>query len=269
MEHRRIPMKAFPVKGAQSVSRTLQVLRAIAGQLGRGVSLAYITQQTELTKPTAHRLLQALMAEGMVERSEEEGYFLGPECYALGVIADQRYGLSRIASMPVKRIAQECGDSAFFSLRSEWHSICLIREDGNYPIKTHVLQPGTRLPMGVGGGGIAMLAALDDDEVERCLDANAEECATHFPHDQRTDLLPRIAECRALGYGINRGSVVAGSWGVGAVVRDEAGRVIGSLSIAAIDSRLQPDRQQKFGPLLVREAKALESTIRNARRVRG
>ncbi|OHY98372.1 IclR family transcriptional regulator [Salinicola sp. MIT1003] len=261
-------MKASPIKGAQSVSRTLQVLRAIAGRLGNGVSLAYITQQTELTKPTAHRLLQALMAEGMVERSEEEGYFLGPECYALGVIADQRYGLSRIASTPVKRIAEECGDSAFFALRSEWHSICLIREDGNYPIKTHVLQPGTRLPLGVGGGGIAMLAAMDDEEVEQCLTMNAEECAAHFPQDQRADHLPRIAECRALGYGINRGSVVAGSWGIGAAVRDATGRVLGALSIAAIESRLQPDRQRTLGPRLVQEARALETKIQQAQTTR-
>ena len=256
------------IQGAQSTYRTMQVLRAIAGQLGKGVSLAYITQQTTLSKPTVHRLLQALMAEGMVERSDEEGYFLGPECYALGVIANQRYGLSQIASTPVARIAADTGDSAFFSLRSEWHSICLIREDGSYPIKTHVLQPGTRLPLGVGGGGIAMLAAMDDNEIEQCLEANAEECAAHFPNDQREDHRPRIAECRALGYGINRGSVVAGSWGIGAAVRDCHGRVLGSLSVAAIESRMQPDRQRELGPRLVKEAQALEAKIRKAQMTR-
>ncbi|MDV6317995.1 IclR family transcriptional regulator [Chromohalobacter sp. HP20-39] len=256
------------VKGAQSISRTLQVLRVIAGGLGEGVKLSWITRRTGLAKPTAHRLLQALLAEGMVEKSESEGYFLGPECYVLGVIADQRYGLSHIASEPVARIAAECGDSAFFSIRSEWHSLCLVRKDGNYPIKTHVLQPGTRLPLGVGGGGIAMLSALGDDEVEQCLVANAEECAEHYPHDQRADQLRRIAECRELGYGINRGSVVAVSWGIGAVVRDPRGEVLGTLSIAAIESRLQPERQQVLGPQLVREAAALERKIQEAQRMR-
>ncbi|WIX33354.1 IclR family transcriptional regulator [Salinicola sp. JS01] len=261
-------MNSGHIQGAQSTYRTLQVLRAIAGELGSGVSLAYITQRTGLSKPTVHRLLQALMAEGMVEKSDEEGYFLGPECYALGVIANQRYGLREIAATPVARIAADTGDSAFFCLRSEWHSLCLIREDGSYPIKTHVLQPGTRLPLGVGGAGIAMLAAMSDDEVEQCLAANAEECAAHFPNDQRADHLPRIAECRALGYGINRGSVVAGSWGIGAAVRDRHGRVLGALSVAAIESRLQPQRQRELGPRLVEAARTLEAKIHRAQRMR-
>jgi len=256
------------VKGAQSISRTFQVLRAIASGLGGGVTLAYVTQRTGLTKPTVHRLLQALVAEGVVEKTASEGYFLGPECYGLGVIANQRYGLSRIASGSVARIAAECGDSAFFSIRSEWHTLCLIREDGDYPIKTHVLQPGTRLPLGVGGAGIAMLAALDDDEIERCLAANADECAKHFPYDLKADKWKHIAECRMLGYGINRGSVVADSWGLGAVIRDTDGGVIGALTIAAIGSRLKPERQEVLGPQLVREAAALERKIHEAQRMR-
>ncbi|SDO12246.1 IclR family transcriptional regulator [Vreelandella arcis] len=256
------------VKGAQAISRTMQVLRAIAGKQGFGATLSYITLRTGLTKPTAHRILQALVAEGMVEKSDNEGYLLGPECYMLGVIADQRYGLSQIASGTVARIAAKCGDSAFFSIRSEWHTLCLIREDGDYPIKTHVLQPGTRLPLGVGGGGIAMLAALDDNEIEKSLAANAEERAKHFPGDERADQLARVAECRTLGYGINRGSVVADSWGIGAVVRDDKKCVLGALTIAAIASRLQPDRQQELGPLLMQEAAALEEKICEAQRMR-
>ncbi|ALM50916.1 IclR family transcriptional regulator [Halomonas huangheensis] len=256
------------VAGAQSVSRTIQVLRAIANGTGRGVTLAQITKHTGLTKPTTHRLLQALVAEGMVDRSENDGYFLGPECYALGVIADHRYGLRTIVAEPVARIARECGDSAFFSIRSGQHSICLVREDGDYPLKTHVLQPGKRLPIGIGGGGIAMLAALDDDEVEQCIAANADECAQHFPNDLPDNLRARVEECRSLGYGINRGSVIKGSWGIGAAVRDSEGRLLGALTIAAIEDRMQPERQQELGPELVAEARALEKRIRAAQQLR-
>lgn len=254
------------VAGAQAISRTMQVLRSIATETGKGVSLAYITRSTGLAKPTAHRLLQALIAEGMVEKSENEGYFLGPECYALGIIADRRYGLTSIAAAPVARIAHECGDSAFFSIRNESHTICLIREDGDYPLKTHVLQSGKRLPMGVGAGGIAMLAALNDDEIERCIAANAQECADHFPNDHPENLRANVKECRELGYAINRGSVVRGSWGIGAPVRDSRGMVIGGLTIAAVEDRLHPERQRELGPKLVEEAKALETKIHEAQR---
>ncbi|MCR2674153.1 helix-turn-helix domain-containing protein, partial [Salmonella enterica] len=84
-----------------------------------------------MSKPTVHRLLAALAAEGMVEQDlASRRYFLGPECHVLGNIASERFGINRLAAPVVARLAHECGDSAFFSLRRDVFAVCVLREDG-------------------------------------------------------------------------------------------------------------------------------------------
>jgi DNA-binding IclR family transcriptional regulator len=47
--------------------------------------------------------------------------------------------------------------------------------------------------------------------------------------------------------------IVEGSWGIGVAVLDNRGMVRGSLSIAAIESRMQSARREKLGRLLFAE----------------
>ena len=251
---------ASRVAGAQAISRALSVLRAVARMRVEGAGLLALTREADMSKPTVHRLLTALMAEGMVEQDPDtRKYFLGPECHVLGNLAGERHGMNRAAADSVARLARQCGDSAFFSLRSDVFAVCMLREDGDYPLKTHVLMPGDRHPLGVGAGSLAMLAALSDDGVEQCLQANAQLLADRYPNYSPGFLREQVAQSRERGYAVNRGRVVAGSWGLGVPLLDGGGRVLGALSIAAVESRLGDDRQPQLARLLWREAQRLQT----------
>ncbi|KAF3998812.1 IclR family transcriptional regulator [Glaciimonas immobilis] len=258
-----------PVQGAQAVTRALHVLRAVARTRVIGITLAQLVRETKLNKPTAHRLLLALIAEGMVEQDQDSlRYFVGHECYALGGVANERFGYGRTASDGVARLAQLSGDSAFFSIRSDVFAACVLREDGDYPLKTHVLQPGTRHPLGVGAGSLAILAALRDAEIERCLDANAEVLAVKYPKWSAAMLRELVNVTRARGYSVNEGLVAAGSWGLGAAVYSPQGEVVGAFSIAAVEAHLQPARQEELAPYVIAEARLLETHLKQLETVR-
>ena len=214
-----------------------------------------LTRDTGLSKPTVHRILAALAAEGMVEQeSVSRRYFLGPECHVLGNVASERFGINRLAAPVVARLAHECGDSAFFSIRRDVFAVCVLREDGDYPLKTHVLLPGDRHPLGVGAGSLAILAALPDDEVDACLQANAALIARRYPHYSVPLIRALVDESRERGYSVNQGLVVPG---LGPRLRDEQGHVLGALSIAAVESRMDEERQFQLAKLLSREAQRL------------
>jgi DNA-binding IclR family transcriptional regulator len=256
-------MESIP--GTQAIARALCVLRAVARTRTAGVNLAQLVRDTALNKPTVHRLLLALMADGMVEQDPKSlRYFIGRECYVLGGIASERFGLGREAVDAVSRLARSSGDSAFFSIRSDVFAVCVLREDGDSPLKTHVLQPGTRHPLGVGAGSLAMIAALDDAEVERCLKENAALIESAYTEFTPAFLHAEIATTRINGYAVNEGHVVKGSWGVAAAVHAPSGEVVGALTIAAVESRLPKDRQAVLGKQLVDEAKRLEAHLRRA-----
>ena len=203
------------VGGAQAIARAMQVLRGVSRACGDGAGLLALTRDTGLSKPTVHRILAAC-AEGMVEQeSVSRRYFLGPECHVLGNVASERFGINRLAAPVVARLAHECGDSAFFSIRRDVFAVCVLREDGDYPLKTHVLLPGDRHPLGVGAGSLAILAALPDDEVDACLQANAALIARRYPHYSVPLIRALVDESRERGYSVNQGLVVPGSWGLG------------------------------------------------------
>jgi DNA-binding IclR family transcriptional regulator len=252
------------VTGTQSIGRAVALLRLVAGQGATGASLSGLVEASGLAKPTCRRILVALIDAGLAEQDQQtRRYFLGPETYVLGTLAADRFSVHRLALEGVRRLAQETGDAAFIQVRRDWFVVCMQREDGPYPIRSHVLAAGDRHPLGAGAGGIALLAALSDADVERALKTNERLLAERYPVLTRPLLQDLVAEARGQGYGFNRGLLFPGSWGIGMAVRDAQGRPDFCLSLAAIESRMQPDRLPRLVELLRSEVERLEARLKD------
>lgn len=248
--------------GAQSVDRALGLLSMVGRHAERGAALTDIVEASGLNKPTTRRLLLALMRAGLVEQDEEtRRYYLGEEAYVLGSLASRRYGLLQISMESLLRLSRMTEDTSFLSVRRDTWSVCLYREEGTYPVRTHALQAGFEHPLGVGAGSLAMLAALPDDEVEAILAANDAVLRTSYPMLPADRIRQDVVATRANGYSLNPGLIYANSWGVGVAVLNPDGRPAGALSIAAIDSRMQPSRQVELAALLTQEARRVEEKL--------
>lgn len=248
--------------GAQSVDRALGLLSMVGRHADRGVSLSDIVDESGLNKPTTRRLLLALMRAGMVEQDETtRRYYLGEETYVLGSLASRRYGLLQVAMESLLRLSRKTEDSSFLSVRRDTYSVCLYREEGTYPVRTHALQAGFEHPLGVGAGSLAMLAALTDQEVEAVLTANEAVLKSDYSMLPAEQIRRDVEITRANGYSLNPGRIIANSWGIGVAVLSADGRPVGALSIAAIDSRMQSARQIELAGYLTHEAKRVEERL--------
>ncbi|RVU15059.1 IclR family transcriptional regulator [Methylobacterium oryzihabitans] len=249
--------------GAQSIDRAATLLLLVGRAGPQGARLTDLVAQTDLAKPTVHRMLTALVRAGLLDQvPETRRYHIGPEIYVLGTLASARFGLHPVSLRALVRLSQETGDTAFLSVARDVYAICLHREDGAYPIRVHALQAGDRHPLGVGAGSLALLAALPDTEVDEILAANADVLAAHYPRYAGGVLRALVGETRARGYALNPGMLLADSWGIGVAIRGEGGRAVGALSIAAIEGRLREDRQREIARLLRREADWVEARLR-------
>lgn len=250
------------VTGSQSVDRALALLSVVGRYAERGVSLTEIVAKTDLNKPTARRLLLALMRAGLVEQDEETRlYFLGEETFVLGSLASRRYGLLQLAMDGLVRLSRKTEDTSFLSIRRGTYSVCLYREEGTFPVRTHALQAGFEHPLGVGAGSLAMLAALPDDEIDAILEANAEVLRQRYPMLPLERIRQDVGETRTKGYALNPGLIYANSWGVGVAIMTAERGPAGALSVAAIDSRLQPARQAEIAGYLTEEARRVEGRL--------
>ncbi len=248
--------------GAQSVDRALGLLRLVGRRGSAGATLADLVAASGLEKPTVRRLLMALIRGGLVEQDAvTRTYHLGAECYVLGALASPRHGLLEIAADAVARLARESGDTAFVTLRRGSAAVCLHREEGAFPIRTHALTAGEQHPLGVGAGSLAMLAALPAAEAEAVIEDNAARLIAAYPGLEPDVLRAEMAATRERGWALNAGRVVAGSWGLGVVLRRGDGAVVGALSLAAIEPRMQPPRDAELARLLLRERDEVEARL--------
>jgi DNA-binding IclR family transcriptional regulator len=168
------------VPGAQGVHRVADLLRAIASHDAAGARLLDLARQCRLEPPTTHRLLKALDAEGLVARDPSaRTYTLGPLTFELGLAAAHHFRARDLCAQALQAIAEHTGDTVFLSMRSGLDTVCIDRREGRFPIKTLTLDVGTRRPLGLGAGGLALLAALDDAEIDAVLGANAWRLAAY------------------------------------------------------------------------------------------
>lgn len=252
--------------GSQSVDRALGLLSLIATSQSGEMSMVEIVRATKLSRPTARRLLLALMRAGLVEQGGDNGYMLGPEAMVIGAAASRRQNLLDAAIESLTVLAAETGDVCFVSARRENHSVCLHREEGSFLVRTHVLQAGARHPLGVGAGSMAILMALPDAQVDQIVKATRAEIDALYPDFTQEFIRTELAEARARGWTVNPGKYVASSWAIGVPVMGPGGLPAGSLSISAIDSRLTPQRQAELARLMQREATRVEVRLRSGNR---
>jgi DNA-binding IclR family transcriptional regulator len=186
---------------------------------------------------------------------------LGPELYLMGETAARRYDVTHVAQPFVRHLAVATGESAFFSARRGDETVCLLREDGSFPVRSHVLSEGVRFPLGVASAGLAILSYLADSEIDQVLARSglADYGAAHHPEKIRE----RIGETRRVGYAVNPGLIVEGSWGLGAAVFDRAGEPRWALSLTGIEQRFDEQRRPMMGELLLRAAHDLSTALKD------
>lgn len=243
--------------GAQAVGRALSLLSLVGRGGEAGLGLAELAQAAGITRPTARRLLLALVAARLIEQdTTTRRYHLGPESYLLGSFAAERHGIATHARPSMQRLAAQTGDTVLLTVPQDDHTLCLERIEGAFPIRTHALMRGDRKPMGVGAGALAILAALPPAEAEAMRRRIAPMIGNLMP-----DLIHDENLARQTGHALNPGRIVPGSWGLGVVIHWPDGRPAGALSVAAIEDRMRPDRQIDLVQALHHEARIIETNL--------
>ncbi|MBF6348239.1 MULTISPECIES: IclR family transcriptional regulator [Nocardia] len=244
------------------VGRAVSLLRAVAAEGEQGVTTSELARRAGLARPTAHRLLVALADEGFLDRDAGSGrWLLGPELFLMGSLAAERYDITHAARPVLRELARETGESAFLSARRGDETVCLTSEEGSFPLRSHVLYPGIRFPLGVASAGLVILAHLPDRDIEDYLahiDLSGDWGAAHA----RGELTRRVAATRESGWCVNPGLLVEGSWGMAAAVFDRRDEPQWALSLTGVESRFRADRRPELGRLLLRHAHNLSRELR-------
>lgn len=229
------------ITGAQSIHRAFAVLRLLANSGAGGLRLTEIARDLDLSPPTAFRILRVLVEEGAVERLPTgRRYVVGAEVALLGLSTRAPLTLQTIASPILDRLCAEAGDAVFLTVRSGFDSVCADRKIGTYPVQVLSIGIGSRRPLGVSVGGMAILSALPPARAGAILAANA---ARFEPYKTTPEALSeRLAVSRESGVVYADPAIVRGTRAVAVPVLDQAGNPAAAISTIAIRQRIPAQR---------------------------
>ncbi len=191
-----------PPGAAPAVSRAVAVLDAIAASESGSMTLADLSRDLGVPKSSTSTICTALELGGLVRR-DDLGYSLGRKVVELG----GSY-LARLDQ--VSEFHRACLESDVFraetlrlSTAAGIDTLCLARYEGHPAIRL-TTNIGDRLPASSCAQGKALLARLDDSEIER-LYYGIDELPRLTGRSRRTvpKLLKDIRLARARGYAID------------------------------------------------------------------
>ena len=248
--------------GTQTIQRAVYLLRLLTSHNRRGLRLVDLTAMTEMERPTVHRILEALITEGLVVREgATKKYHLGPVLYEMSLAASPRYQLRDLCQAHLQAVAESTGDTVFLIVRSGFDSVCIDRKDGGFPVRVSTRDVGQHLPLGLGAGGLAILAALPDETMEGVLAVNIERQAYSRAAITVKELRRRIRLTREMGY---VAKTVDGAPGVRAIALAIPGSESGALSVSALSPRLSGPRGDKVLATMRRAVWNIATMVRNS-----
>lgn len=255
------PVKDKARSGTQSLQRAAALLRALMASTGNGASAAELAERVAIDRTTAHRILRCLAEEGLASQdARSRRYSLGPLAYELGIAAAGRIDLRALCHPVLQRIADETEDTAFLIIRSGDDSVCIDRAEGSYPVRALVVDVGTRRPLGIGAGSLAILGALQPAESEDVIMRNARRIASYddlTPERLRQLMLRARAETHVALDVVGVMEVRA----VAVAIRTPAGHAIAALSVAAVRSRMSDLRVATLVKRLQQEAEGISKLL--------
>lgn len=242
-----------------SVQKACRILRSLTEP--RVSRLSEVATQAGLNKVTTLRILEVLTREGFVRRDEAtKTYSLGTEVGILAAAMRDRDDLRSRARPSLVRMAAVSEDSVLLSVRSGSESVCVDREVGSFPIRANYLDIGSRRPLGVGAGAMALLAWQSDAEIEALLPI-IEARLAQFPKVSRKWIEDEISKSRERGYTLLLNVLVDRMGAVGVPVIGPEGKPIAALAIAALSDRIT-SRLDMMVEMLKREAENVAESRR-------
>lgn len=252
-----------PQSGTQSLDRAMMILAELAAHAPLGVRLIDLSRSAGLTRPTTHRILQALRRVGLVvQESSGRRYKLGSLALALESAAPPKL-LIDAARDHMTRIADETGEMTMLTSRQGRFGVVAASVKGrNQWINANpsVAKVGYVSLLGASAASLAVFSRLDDAQVEEILFANEWNVLVRggLKFD---DLMAMVAEARERGYARTQGYFIAGIGALSVPIQAGSGQCYGALTLFTQAELMEPELAERLSPTMIGAARNIAATL--------
>lgn len=229
-------------KTVQIVHRIASVLRAFGSQGLLGIT--DLASSTGLPKSTTHRLVTALVNEGLLVQDEDSHkYALSLRVTALGASILSSHTVRKAARPILMELRDATHESVHLAVLEGMEAVIIDTEDSYFVVRA-VNVPGQHLPAHAVSTGKAMLAYQWEVRLREIL---SHTTLTRYTDSTITDarlLFEELRRVRSLGYAISCGELEEGIDAVAAPIFDHPGTVVAAVSIGGPSERCRPKQEE-------------------------
>jgi DNA-binding IclR family transcriptional regulator len=210
------------------------------GRAGEPVTLGFVRSALDMPKSSTHRLLNELAALGIVRRTDDGRYSLGPRLLYWGEAAADTFDLRQVAEQPMRSLRDQLDESVHLYIREHDARICIAAVEGRQVLRPFI-QLGRPLPLRVGAAG-KLLLAFADSQIQDLELARAREEASSMPNAPGAMLDEQLERIRSERWATSVGEREEGVSAAATAIVDARNRVVAALCISAPTTRLGEDQ---------------------------
>jgi DNA-binding IclR family transcriptional regulator len=218
---------------------TIQVLdraMALVGVLARApgpLSLTRLAEQAGLHTASAHRILGALLAHGLIEKSGAGEYDLGVRWLEVGNRLRSRLNIRQVAMPFMQQLAELTGETVNLIVRRGDEAVYVERVSGGQTMIQVVQVVGAHAPLHVTAVGKIFLAEDSASGVMGYAERTGLPAFTPNTLTVLEDLRAELDAIRREQLAHDREEAEQGVACIGAPIRDAEGKLVAGLSISA------------------------------------
>jgi IclR family acetate operon transcriptional repressor len=240
-------MANLPPATVKSAMRTLDIIEYVVSR-GRSLVAQEISEALSIPVSSLSYLLATLVERDYLARTGRR-YTAGPGLERLQTRTSS-FTLAEIVAPLVRTLRIQLNETTTFFVRRGWELEALVTETSEHALR-YALQTGVHAPLHGPSAGKALLAAMEDSELERYFAETERAVFTPATIVSEAPLRAEIADIRRTGIARTHEEYTPGIHGLGRVARI-GGEVVGAFSVAIPAVRFDEATDRRTAELLAR-----------------
>ncbi|MGE7693448.1 IclR family transcriptional regulator [Lysinibacillus sp. NPDC094177] len=234
----------------QLLERAMTIAKVLASDASENsLSISELSAKCNLPLSTLHRILKAMIKEGMIEQDDQtKQYRLGTIWMELGLqVYDTMDYISKIRP-ELERLAREVEESVYLSKPAGLDTIIIERIDSPAnPIRIYD-QLGIRIPMHIGAANKAILATMPVSQAREIIQQL-------IPHEEIAELEAQLEKIKLQGFAISHGERTAGTSSIAVSILNGFNEVVGAVSIGFVSFNVSTEHINTLTERLIETGK--------------
>lgn len=240
---------------SQSLARALQILAS----LGEGErSLDQLATELGVHKTTVLRLLRTMEADRFVRRDDAHRYRLGSRLFALADTAREQHVVREVAAPHLRQLNQKTGQTVHLAAWENGEVIYIDKLDSVRTFRMYS-QIGVPAALHCTAVGKVLLAAQTKRQREAVLATLDYHAFTRQTLTDAEALRDELDTVRTRGWAQDKAEHESFMNCIGAPVMDQAGRVVGAVSVSVPDVLLNYEQVLELLPELLATTQAISA----------